>query len=70
MQRQIIFSEHITSAGYDAATSVMEIEFTNGTIFQYSDVPQEVYDGLLASTAPDKYFVRYIKNKFPFFEII
>jgi hypothetical protein len=69
MQRQYIDSPEITSAGYDVETSVMEIAFTNGTVFQYLDVPAEIYEGLMRSATPGKFFAQSIKNKFKFFQI-
>ncbi len=69
MEKKHITSEEILSAGYDPATSVLELEFFGGALYQYADVPPEIYDGLMAANAPDRYFAQHIKNKFKFFEI-
>ncbi len=62
-------SEEITSAGYDPETMVMEIEFSNGTTYQYLEVPVEIFEALTSSVNPGKFFAQSIKNKFKFFQI-
>lgn len=36
-------SSWVKSIGYDADASTLEVEFVHGAIFQYFDVPLEVY---------------------------
>jgi hypothetical protein len=69
MNREYIGSEDVSSAGYDPETMVMEIEFHNGTVFQYLEVPAEIFEGLISSVNPGKFFAQSIKNKFKFFQI-
>jgi hypothetical protein len=38
MNRDPIASTSIVSAGYDEATQTLEVEFLNGTIYQYYNV--------------------------------
>ena len=40
MQRVSVESATIRSVGYDQKTSTLEIEFSNGNINQYFDVPK------------------------------
>lgn len=44
MERQYVSSSNIASIGYDASDMILEVEFLNGAIYQYYDVPQSVYD--------------------------
>lgn len=65
MDRQPVTSSNLVSAGYDAATKTMEVEFygkSGNTIYQYHDVPKEVYDGFLAADSKGSYFHNNIKR--------
>jgi hypothetical protein len=48
--------------GYDAQTQVLEIEFVNGTIYQYFNVPESIYSGLMGASSHGRYFDAYIKK--------
>ncbi|GAI52038.1 unnamed protein product, partial [marine sediment metagenome] len=50
--------------GYEETTLTLEIEFTNGNIYQYFDVPQSEYEGLMNADSHGKYFHRNIRNKY------
>ncbi|MGE4284086.1 MAG: KTSC domain-containing protein [Clostridia bacterium] len=56
MDRASIESEIIRSVGYDINTRLMEVELNSGNIFQYKDVPDLVYQGLLYSPTKDSYY--------------
>lgn len=62
MERQYVSSSNIASIGYDADNMVLEVEFLNGSIYQYYDVPQIIYDGLMAADSHGKYLAAYIKK--------
>ena len=36
-------SSHIKDMKYDSETKVLEIEFNNGSVYEYSKVPKKVY---------------------------
>ena len=40
--RDPVASSNIASAGYDAMTRTLEVEFSNGGIYRYGDVPSDV----------------------------
>ena len=62
MERQNVTSSDIASIGYDHDNMVLEIEFLSGTVYQYYDVPQSIYDGLMAADSHGKFHAAYIKN--------
>ena len=64
MIRQKVESSNITSIGFDAST--LEVEFTNGSIYQYAGVPCEVHTALMAVESKGKFLNARIKNKYPF----
>jgi hypothetical protein len=54
MQRQSIASSNIATIGWEATDvqaqmGVLEVEFKGGEVYQYSNVPQSVYQELLQS---------------------
>jgi hypothetical protein len=62
MQRTSVTSSSLISVGYDPQSEVLEIEFHSGGIYQYSGVPQSVYDGMMIADSKGKYFHRNVKN--------
>jgi hypothetical protein len=62
MERQYVSSSNIASIGFDPDHMILEIEFLNGAVYQYYDVPQSIYDGLMAADSHGKYFAAYIKK--------
>ena len=56
MQRVPVSSSNIASVGYDDNTHTLEVEFHSGHVYQYFDVPKDVYDGLLTAGSVGKYF--------------
>ena len=52
MLRDPVSSSNIASIGYDPGSETLEIEFTNGSIYQYFNVPAGLHEQLMA--APSK----------------
>ena len=64
MQRQVINSSSIKSAGYLDGT--LEVEFKQGLIYQYYGVPEEYWINLMVSESAGSYLAKNIKSEFPF----
>lgn len=64
MIRQSVNSSMAKSIGHDSFRSILEIEFTSGEVWQYFDVPREVYNEMLTFSI-GKYFKAFIKGKYP-----
>ncbi|MFT6637677.1 MAG: hypothetical protein ACJAYP_000233 [Flavobacterium sp.] len=62
MDRQSVRSSNISSIGYDEKNEILEIEFLSGGIYQYLDVPVNVYEELMDADSHGKYFNEYIKE--------
>ena len=56
MERIKVESSNLKSIGYDADTSVMEVEFIKGGVYRYLGVPKEVYDGIMQAESKGKAF--------------
>ena len=64
MERKRLNASNIRSAGYDARNRVLEIEFSNGGINQYTGVSEEIYRRLMNSPSPGSYFKDEIEESF------
>lgn len=62
MDRKYVSSSNIASIGYDSTNQILEVEFLNGSIYQYYDVPETLYDGLMSADSHGKYLNEYIKK--------
>jgi hypothetical protein len=64
MERKRLNASNIRSAGYDARNRVLEIEFSNGGITQYTGVSAEIYRRLMNAPSPGSYFQDQIEESF------
>jgi hypothetical protein len=65
MERQSINSEMISTAGYDASSGTLEIEFRKGgAIWQYLDVPESTWHEFLSAESQGKFWNANVKNRF------
>jgi len=54
MERKKVNSGRLRSAGYDASGRILEIEFNDGSVYQYSNVSSDLYrrfDGALSKAS-------------------
>ncbi len=66
MERYSVASSNIASIGYDAGTETLEVEFLSGAIYQYYNVPQNMYDQLMQAGSKGRFLNTYIKNAYPY----
>ena len=66
MERKPVTSSNVASIGYDPSSETLEVEFVNGSIYQYYNVPQSIYDSFRAASSAGKFLAYQIKNAFPF----
>jgi len=59
----------ISTINYDADTSTLRITFVSGLIYDYKNVPEEIYYALKTSGAKGIYLNQHIKGKYPFEKI-
>jgi len=62
MDRTPVISSNLKSVGYDMNTKTLEIEFKNGSVYQYYEVPLDVYEGLMKAPSHGKFFHAHIRN--------
>jgi len=64
MQRLPVQSSNLRSIGYDPNSEILEIEFHHGGVYQYFNVPSEIYANLLAASSKGQYHAHYIKYRY------
>jgi hypothetical protein len=56
MQRKRVNSSRLRSVGYDEASQVLEVEMSDGSVYQYSKVSPEVYRRFMAAPNATSFF--------------
>ena len=64
MERQPVKSSEISSIGYDPKSKILEIEFRSGRIYQYLNVHESEFKGLMTASSHESYFQANIKNHY------
>jgi hypothetical protein len=64
MQRTSVESTTLRSAGHDARSAVLELQFRNGAVYRYWLVPQRVYRDLLGARSKGGYFNQHIRGRY------
>ena len=62
MKREPVSSSNLQSIGYDEASQTLEIEFLNGGVYQYFDVPSKVHTELMNAASHGQYLAQNIKG--------
>ncbi|MDO9044323.1 MAG: KTSC domain-containing protein [Methanobacteriaceae archaeon] len=63
MRRQVVHSSNLVSIGYDIDSETLEVEFRD-SIYQYYNVPESAYIGLMSEGSKGRYLHKHIKDKF------
>lgn len=66
MNRAPVASSNTVSIGYDPGSETLEVEFTNGSIYQYFNVPNGLNEQLMAAPSKGQFLNAYIKNAYPY----
>ena len=59
-------SNVIKSFDYDEKTQTLRVEFNNGSVYKYHDVPEKDYKALKSSPSVGQYFNTHIREKYGF----
>ncbi len=68
MTLETVESDVIHAIGYDDETSVLEIIFNSGAIYQYRGVPRQVFDEFMCAESKGNYFQTNIRDEFEFWQ--
>lgn len=64
MKRVHVSSTNIRSIGYDEAIQTLEVEFINGSLYQYMGVPTNVCQRFMAAASKGRFFDANLKDKY------
>lgn len=64
MNRTPVDSSCVVSIGYDVESMTLEIEFIKGTVYQYFDVPEAIYQELMVAESIGRYLNNNIKDNY------
>ena len=65
MVRTPVRSSNIRFVGYDPASRTLEVEFHGGGLYQYSGVPETIYQGFMRAASRGSYFHDLLKGRYP-----
>ncbi len=66
MERTPVSSTNIRAIGYDPNSQILEVEFNSGLVYQYMDVPQGVYEAMMAADSKGTYLNSNIKGRYSY----
>jgi hypothetical protein len=66
MKPMAVNSTTLTTVAYDVDRELLQIEFCDGTVYQYSEVSAEVHEALMRASSKGNYFNRAIRGRFAY----
>lgn len=66
MRRLHMESTLLASAAYSPDECLLELEFRDGTVYHFFEVPAACFQQLMASDSKGAFFNRNIRNQFPY----
>jgi hypothetical protein len=69
MNRVAVASTTLASVSYFPDRHLLELEFRNGAVYEYCDVPLHEYHELLTADSKGTYFNSHIRNCFPYRQV-
>jgi hypothetical protein len=64
MIREAVSSSNLASVGYDAESETLEVEFKNGLVYEYYNVPQFLHERMMQAGSIGSFFNIEIKNNY------
>lgn len=62
-------SSNVAFIGYDSESETLQIEFNNGSIYQYFDVPEHLFEGLRDTDSVGRFLHANIKGTYRFSKV-
>ena len=67
--RERVQSSALASVGYSKRRHILEIEFINGAVYRYLDVPPSVYRNLISAESKTRFYDWNIKRNYRSFRV-
>lgn len=62
MDREPVDSSNVAAIGYDLDSATLEVEFHNGSVYQYFDVPAVVHAEFMQAESPGRFLHAQIRG--------
>jgi hypothetical protein len=63
--RESVRSSAIAKVGYSKRRHILEIEFVNGAVYRYSDIPISVHRELMSAESKARFYDSNIRKRYP-----
>lgn len=64
IQRDPVESSGLATVGYSRRLRALEIEFHDGLVYRYLEVPSVVYRGLMAADSKARFYNTYVRGRY------
>ena len=62
MNRVPVSSSNLVAVGYDSSSLTLEVEFKNGAVYQYFDVPPHEHEDLMRASSTGRHLIAHVKG--------
>lgn len=59
-------SSVVASIKYDVATSTLRVTYVSGLMYDYKNVPEEIYQAMKTAFSKGTFLNQHIKGKYPY----
>lgn len=70
LYREVVNSSNLAEVAYSPKDEIMQIIFNNGNLYEYYNVPESTYQGLVNASSHGKYFWKNIRDKYRYRKIM
>ena len=64
MEMYNVDSSNVAAVGYEEDSQTLQVAFNNGSTYQYFDVPQAIFEGLLGASSVGQYLNQNVKGAY------
>ena len=57
-------SSNVARFAYEESIQVLKVEFKNGTVYDYYDIPGNVFQGMRSAPSAGQYLAQNVKGRF------
>ena len=70
MELTPVISSNIQAIGYEVEDEILQVVFLNGSVYEYFDVPEEVYDAFITAPSKGKFLWREIRDVYDYERVV
>ena len=65
MDRDTVAPSKVATIGYDRPTQTLEVEFVNGSVYQYYNVPEQMHERIMSAPSKGGFLYAHIRDSYP-----